>query len=313
VLNGVDVNGNLQTGLAIDVNPYLLFFGEQLTLSDYRKNYGTRAFARTALSLATVKGSSEDDKSARLAFGARWTIWDEGDPRLDKKLTDCFNRELQFPPLDPNLSLDEREKQLMELKANYKTILEPKAEECRQESRWRNWNASAWDIGVAPTWTSVEGTVDDLKWSGVAVSAAVAYGFRGIKGLENRTQLILQARYRTDEKVPDPTNEGEFFTQDSLLIGSRVRFGSPSLNFSIEALYIHADPHDRGNDNSYRVSVGAEFKVSQDLWIELAIGGSADRDDTGSNQAFILGQLKWGVSDKPQLQAKLLEQAAGIR
>ncbi len=81
ILNGVDANGNLQTGVAIDTSPYLLLRGDQLTIRDYNDNPLKRWLARTQLSLATAKGSSDDDKALLAAVGMHVTLWDEGDPR----------------------------------------------------------------------------------------------------------------------------------------------------------------------------------------------------------------------------------------
>jgi len=38
LLNGVDPNGNLQSGIAIDFSPYYLFAGRYLTLQKYRSS-----------------------------------------------------------------------------------------------------------------------------------------------------------------------------------------------------------------------------------------------------------------------------------
>src|ERR1051326_6742315 len=67
LLNGVDPQGNFQTGLALDTVPYLLFMGNSITVNDYRNSTGTRFLSNTQVSFATTKGSS-DDKSLRLAF-----------------------------------------------------------------------------------------------------------------------------------------------------------------------------------------------------------------------------------------------------
>jgi hypothetical protein len=67
LLNGVDQNGNFQTGVAIDTTPYLLFYGNDVTLEKYQQSQVIRFLSRTQFSFATTKGASESDKSARFA------------------------------------------------------------------------------------------------------------------------------------------------------------------------------------------------------------------------------------------------------
>ena len=87
LLNGVDKNGNFQTGIAIDTS-LLNLSSKKVTIKKYRKN---KMWYRTQLSFATSKGSEDQDEALRLAFGIRFTPLDLGDPRSDKSpLTNCF-------------------------------------------------------------------------------------------------------------------------------------------------------------------------------------------------------------------------------
>jgi hypothetical protein len=69
LLNGVDANNNFQAGVAVDTVPFTLLFGEGFTLGDYRRDPVERALARLQLSVATAKGTSEDDEAVRLGLG----------------------------------------------------------------------------------------------------------------------------------------------------------------------------------------------------------------------------------------------------
>jgi len=97
LLNGVDENGNFQSGVALDTAPYLVFAGPSLTLRKYNESYQTRFLARTQFSFGTTKGASDDDKSVRLALGFRMTLWDAGDPHSDEDLLTCFADRLKLP------------------------------------------------------------------------------------------------------------------------------------------------------------------------------------------------------------------------
>ncbi len=89
VLNGVDPEGNLQSGVAIDTAPYVL---TGVDLIDYRLDPLERFLSRTQLSIATVKGSSANDESVRASVGLRFTLFDRGDPRMDRSLDEAFYR-----------------------------------------------------------------------------------------------------------------------------------------------------------------------------------------------------------------------------
>src|SRR5262249_34980185 len=74
LVNGVDRNGNFQTGLAIDVAPYMVAKGNTLQLYDYRNDRFKRFWARAQVSFATTKGTSDTDKAVRAALGGRFSI-----------------------------------------------------------------------------------------------------------------------------------------------------------------------------------------------------------------------------------------------
>ena len=124
LLNGLDENGNFQTGIALATVPYLLFAGDRLTIQKYRENEGfswIRLAARSQLSVATTKGTDSDDKAMRAALGIRVVPYDLGDPRQHRDLDACF-AEIALPP-EPTESdtLEEREKKFKlneEFKAN---------------------------------------------------------------------------------------------------------------------------------------------------------------------------------------------------
>ena len=59
LLNGLDQNGNFQTGIALDTAPFLLIAGSKLTIADYAQHYVTRLFSRIETSLGTTRGTSE--------------------------------------------------------------------------------------------------------------------------------------------------------------------------------------------------------------------------------------------------------------
>ncbi|HSA82567.1 MAG TPA: hypothetical protein VLE23_17250 [Geminicoccaceae bacterium] len=323
LLNGVDPNGNFQTGLALDSAPYLLLFGDELTLKAYQENYPARLAARTQLSLATTKGASDDDKSFRIALGFRMTPYDLGDPRMGdiddqdtllgcyygslKPIHDETNRLVQAlaPAVVEGRTLTPDEEAAWRAQLESNRAVPDRLRGCRDRFRVRDWNASSWSLGVAPTWTGPDGGVDDLEWSGAALWSSFAYGFEGIPGLQDSGQSIFHVRYRPDDLVPDPGNEGDFIDQDTLVIGLQTRvagpdnvlgrafLGGPDLNFLLDLSYTATDPDDGDDDDIFRYAFGVESQITCDLYLKISLGSETGGDD---DQAFALGSLNFGFS-----------------
>jgi hypothetical protein len=344
LLSGVDMNGNFQSGLALDFVPYLVFAGDELTLRAYQDQYFTRLLSRTQVSFATTKGASDDDKSMRLALGFHATLWDRGDPRTDKNLFNCLGQmRLPAPPtqLEPELLVSlpvrtsgetdeafaarlrsydeelrmftERSKLYTMEQARYERDKQAAIEfnngvsaRCREQAQKDNWNRSSWIIAAAPSWISLTGETKNYKWNGGGFWTSLAYGFEGVPGMKDRSQLILHARYRNREQVPDPDAEGEFITNDSVFFGARFRHGSPTFNGSFEYTFIRARPLGESWDNLQRLALGFERRIAGDIWFNLSLGGETGRLD-GKNNGFVLTSFKWAFSDRknvptPQIQ-----------
>ena len=315
LLNGVDKNGNFQSGIAFDAAPVLVFWGRGITLYRYNTSPAARFFSRIQTSFATTKGTSDADKSTRLALGLRLTPWDEGDPRTDDALHACYKDESDklfagpsapgktdwgpfYPPLprDPDARAKEEAKR--------EKILADALDPCDKAARKRNLYASSWIIGAAPSWISTTGKNGDYKWNGGGFWTSVAYGFRigkddGDANEEsfNNSQLILHARYRDNEQVPDSDNKGQFFSQDSLFLGTRLRAGTANTTASFEGIFIRSRRDKNPFDNSYRLSMGLEQRIAENIWFSLALGGDNGRSD-GNNQTFVMTSFKWGFSKK---------------
>lgn len=309
LLSGIDQRGNFQSGLALDAVPYWIFAGSGITLREYQNSYKIRLLSRTQFSFGNTKGASADDKSVKLALGLRITLWDTGDPHLDKELLNCFAERIKlpgpprFPP--PADDASPAEKQIYEVslaayetESSMLTLKNKEAEEqCRVESRKRNWNKSSWAIGLAPSWISTTGESKNFKWNGGGFWTSVAYGFGGIPKLRDNSQLLLHARYRNNEQVPDEDNSGQFLSQDSFFFGGRWRYGNPDTSANFESVYQRTRFKGQAWDNSARYSLGLERKIAENLWFALAFGGERGREN-GMNDGFILTSFRWGFSQK---------------
>lgn len=294
LINGVDQNGNFQTGIAIDTAPYMLFAGNDLTLFQYSHSAIARFLARSDLSFATTKGANEADKSVRTSVGVRLTLWDRGDPKTDQVLIKCFDDNLKFDfPIPPSPTPDDLKRIDQE-----KAKLETAAQKCRVESRKRNWNATSWIVAAAPVWIAPDGTTGALRLDGGGLWSSLAYGFEQMPGLKQHAQLIIHGRLRNNESVPDPNNKGSFLRQNSTIIGGRLRFGSENFNGNFEGAYIAKRLQSKLEDKSYRLAVGAERQLATNLWINLSVARDSSSAANKSHLSF-LSNLNWHFSKTP--------------
>ncbi len=95
LLNGVDPSGTLQTGLALELSPNILFGGRSVSLHEYRTQTWRRIMARTQISVATTRAGSDGDKTVRTALGFRTVLLDRGDVRWNAQFKDFADVELQ--------------------------------------------------------------------------------------------------------------------------------------------------------------------------------------------------------------------------
>lgn len=302
-LNGLDDKGNFQHGIAVDTAPFLLFNGENVTIKDYGEQYLTRLLSRTQFSFATVKGSSNEDLTTKLALGLNVTLWDDGDPRVyrperEGDVLTCFVHKLTFSAnfiIPPTATDEEVAKMIVPELARLKPI----ADKCRDDGRKANWNKSSWTVAYAPSWISKSGNTSDFNWNGGTFWTSLAYGFNGVSSLEKIAQLIVHARYRSREQAPDPLNKGQFLTQNSFFMGARFRAGSPKFAFNFEDAFIRSSPVNRRSDSINRFTLGAEARVSDNLYFVISAGSNLGQD-TNQKKGFVMSSFKYGFNKKSQ-------------
>jgi hypothetical protein len=296
LLNGVDREGKLQTGVTIDTAPYMLAAGSKLTLREYQQGpYITRFLARWQTSFATVRASDSDDGSVRMALGMRFTLFDRGDPRTDTELLGCLAREAEAvlaaaPAVPPGTDLDIVNRQREE-------EVRGRVQPCREAAAARRWNRSAWIAGVAPTWTSPDGTAGNLGYSGTALWTSVGYGFEGVPVLMDHAMVAGYVKTRDQEIAPDRFQEGQFVAQDTLTLGARLLFGAPSTQVNLEGVWVRNDRPDDLEDKYWRVGLGLERKLVDHVWLAVAFGRELSRRES-DDALFVLGSFKWGLGDK---------------
>jgi hypothetical protein len=305
LLNGLDKNGNFQTGLAIDTAPYMLFNGANITLQDYNDYYLTRLLSRTQFSMATTKGAAKDDTATRLALGLNLTLWDKGDARVyhpkrgpEGDVLTCFKANIQ-PPDAPSSAMPTGA-EIAAINAKAIAANNRVADACRDKVRKANWNATSWVIAYAPSWITKNGQNTSLKWNGGAFWSSFAYGFDGVPSLSKIGQLILHARYRTNEQVADPLRPGQFIAQNASFFGARFRAGNPDFAFNLEASYIRNRVPVNRIFTSSRFAFGAEVKISDNFYF-VVTGGDGPGDAGTAKKGFFMSSFKYGFNKKSQL------------
>ncbi len=350
LINSLDRNGNFQTGIAIDTAPYQLFFGRKVNRDrDYippqkdkltkqngevidkrnrepLRGYFTRLLWRTQFSLATTKGTTEDDKSARIGTGFNFTFLDLGDPNTDFKLRDCLDqlalnlkdkaaqdlgftdrKDLNIDTPDEVRKINERERFLV----TQGGIL-GQYDKCIEQSEKRNFGKTSFGVGVAGSWISKDGDSAKFTNNGQGLWASLAYGFEGIPGLrcteediaaEERCitpQAIFHFRRRVKETVTDPLVAGSFTTKDSNLFGARLRLGVPKWSVNFEGVYRAERYAGQTSSSSLEASLGADYKLAKNLYLNFSVGGATKESNIpGGGKVFVRTAFNWGTSQKP--------------
>jgi hypothetical protein len=284
LLQGVDQHGNIQNGLAIDFAPYLLLYGNSLTLSEYRGSWPKRFASHIQISLGTAKGASDNDKSMKFAAGFRANIFDFGDPRMDKELDACFTRASQAvwdhynkPGAPPSA----------DVQTTIKKDLDAGIDSCRAIFYHGRLPKPALDVGASPLWVSDDGQTKKLRWGGMAAWSSFKTG-------AGRLLAIANFQYKSRDRQPDPKRIGGFIEGRSLAGGVKARYGDPSYAFLAQAIYTDFAPKGK-TDNQFLYSIGGDIKLADNLWLEMSVGGTSGEE---SNDAgFVSGQFKWGLSE----------------
>jgi len=342
IINSIDRNGNLQSGIAIDTAPYQSFFGKSVNRDrDYidfqddkkpeeknrepLKHYLTRFLWRTQFSLATTKGTTDADKSARIGAGLNFTFFDFGDPNTDFLLRACndgVNDELDDQALkdigvNRRADLTQALQPLFEARKRFlitQGFMIKKYEACVDDSEKRNMGKSSFGVGLAGSWISKNGESSKFNNNGQGLWASLAYGFEGIPGLrctedeiKDETsrciapQLIFHFRRRVKETVPDPLLAGVFTTKDSNLFGVRLRLGVPRWSVNFEGVYRGERFAGKKSSSNFEMTIGADYKLATNLYLNFSIGGETkDKSNTtGGSKVFVRTSFNWGTSQKP--------------
>jgi len=275
--NGIDAQGHLQNGLAIDANPYRLLNGKNLILEDFAVPMKA-VLARTSVSLASTQESTT--KLRHAALGLHAAIIDLGDPHRDLLLVQCFQKELLpivlagpvQPPTDDG-----------PIVTQVSSINNQAIQKCRDESAKRNWNRTSWIVAAGNAWVSPATNSNRLNDDGNAVWTSYAWGFEQLKSslpsLYDHGQLILHFRVRNKEHVTDDKVTTD---HDRRLYAIRFRYGSPTRNGSVE---VTRDTDRTATARLRNTSALASYeqRISEGMWLNLSAGRQSTHSGASGN------------------------------
>lgn len=329
LVNGVDKSGNLKQGIAVSTNlglawdylmdntnplqPYKGRLAENSTM-----DYLTRLLYRSNFSLATSKGTSDADKSVRLALGLSTSFYLHYDPYAiwhDPANNPERARALEELGLERNAT----DEQIVE-RMNKVRFLE-----------------SGISFGAAPTWLSPEGKLQSLDSDGYTLfltSTWVSQFWTKLKWVEdNNTSstekdgnksklkladiqpldpdqsilgLTLHARFRGSEswnaKVKD--KKGKEITllgeQDVLSVAGRLTYGSANFNVAVEGGYLHIMDGPRGYENAWQVGGAINTRIAENVYFVVSTGQTYGADE----EYFAMGSIRFGTSDDKEMRRK---------
>lgn len=293
IINGVDESGKAKSGLALDFQPMALL-NSDISLADFREIYdpkknrlGYAAF-NTSVSIATLQGTTEGDKSMKLGIGVHIPLINKNDTRFDTKLSDCYDK--IFAEIDSNTPA---KRNMNEPGSVGKPSNAKGFKSCYDKSkRDVQWNSDSWIVGLGQAWTSDTGDFKDRKATTRGLWTSYAHK------LQESSQLVLHVRAMDNERVVDPKNAGQFLNQDSSILGASFRTGSETFTASLQASYQRIKPDGRDQDKLKRVALGFDIRVAKDVWLTASVGGEGGRKD-GESKSFVLGGLKFGSATSP--------------
>ncbi len=280
--------GRIKGGLAMDFAPFQMTDGLiPISLADYRSNFLARMAWNTQLSVATVGGKDDSDKSVRIGAGLSFKLLDDNDYRMNNEILICYKVALLLAVPQPG-------------KPANKDLAEEETGKCNKSFKNSlRWNASRWDLSIGKTWISENGELSERKAAASGVWTSYAWGFDSLENsfLHDRSQLVFYARTLNKEQVADPKNAGKFISRNTNALALKFITGTTSRALSLEGSYSRSKYKKLPSENVRRFALGYEQQLSDQLWLVASLGGEGGRQD-GKDKPFALASFKYALSQK---------------
>jgi hypothetical protein len=285
--NGVDRDGKLQTGFAMQATPFRYFLKNGISLDEYQNNYLKKLLYNTVLSLGTTK-ASDNGKELRLALGLDFTLWDDA----ERKQIIALKQGVKGLPADL-------------VYGNAAAIQAANAAYAAKRDAILKAPQNGWKVTAAwsPIWISPDGKSSSLKADGSAAWMTGSYAFQ-TDAMKTPGAFITEAsflthlRYRDAEHVTDSKTPTRTARADTLMVAAGLRLGDDNWHAQVETAYRQEWHGLNGDVGTVRLGGGFERRVSKNLWFVLQVG-----NDFGSGkkkeELYSLGSFRFGTEDKP--------------
>jgi hypothetical protein len=289
-MEGSNVNGSSLLALSVDMAPYFLFSSKELSLKEYQDSKRAQDLSRIQVSLAYAQDLGIDADAKRFGAAVHWKIWDDGDIRLDNELMACLDRAQTSEITD--YSSGGGTTKTIPAQFSRGNFAESFAQRCGEDSYRRNWNKSAADVGIAQAWIADKANGGSVRMNGIGVWASYSYGFDGFGKVRNDSQIVLHARYITDQTAAGGTQYVHFTDRDIVYIGAKYRWSDDTRRtVFLQDMIISKKTATQSRVESNVLSIGAEIRGGDNLWAEVEtglIGGYGSSSPPG----FFMVQIK---------------------
>lgn len=270
--NGVDAQGRVQQGFALEFSPFPVVPGFVVPLREYQRSFLKRAAYRTQISLGTTRASG-DSSSTDLALGVRTTLIDEADPMQSRRFTDSLsNRMMQCIPSLPGSDTTEALR-----------CIEGAIEATRQQ--WlERWNSRRLVIAFAFGQRFLNSSPSDrvgLGWRAWALGSNPLGEWGIVLGY-----LEVGRRNAVDGNP----------SFGSFRYGGRAVVGASTLNGFLEIIgESRFDAPAGADDGGTSWSAGLEIKATDGVWLSTGFG-QRYTEAQAPDRLLVIANLRFGLS-----------------
>ena len=279
---GFDDNGRAKAGAAVDFAPMLVFGRNAIRGgAAYASSHWLQILTRTTVSYGTTEG--DDGGASKQAWGVRIGVFDFGDPGLQyEPLTSCL-KNLPKTPVPPGptgqpLPADEEQRVADAVTA------------CELDKGL--WAKPALYVGFGEARYS-----GDRRWTGTT-PAAKAWWATYSHGMatDGRPSLLFQlhAGRMRDDRVVDPDDDSQLLRQDTRRLIGRLTAGQDKWRAFAELGRKRVAIAGSASDRVRHAGLGAEFKLQDDLWLQIGTVREAGFAD-GSSRQVVTSGLRFGT------------------
>jgi hypothetical protein len=274
LMQGLDGNGNFQSGFALETRPYLWSRGKYTSES----KIFDRILSGLKVSFASTTGLDEVDKANRYGLGVNFS-YQFSDPLYNKDYLTCVSKANdKVIPKIPSENWKEG-------KAMKKKLLSAEVNNC--QNAHLSWTTTSIAFGVSGH--KAEEKEQELDMSGAGMWLTGSYALSDHSEVTGHIRVI-------DNQLS--VVDGILQQSDNSVVALRYRFGSKSLRGVIESSW-NEDKTNSGTFEYQLALIGTEFKVTEGMWFRLAFGKQYGDDNNEKNDSIFSGQMRFAFGGEP--------------